>query len=123
MRISDWSSDVCSSDLLAVAERGSFRKAAQFLPITQPAITSTIADLEKTLGVSLFDRTPHGTVLTAHGYSLRRHAAAICDELRLAAENLTGSSTGWSESLRVGTVPIPATSKPPVALHEITKIG
>src|SRR3546814_10555203 len=70
--------------LLAVAERGSFRKAAQFLHITQPAITSTIADLEQTLGVSLFDRTPHGTVLTAHGYSLMRHAAAIFDELSLA---------------------------------------
>lgn len=107
--------------LLAVAEQGSFRKAAQLLHITQPAITSTIADLEQTLGVPLFERTPHGTVLTAYGYSLMRHAAAIFEELRLAAEDLTVISTGWSGSLRVGTVPMPATSILPVALTELLK--
>lgn len=107
--------------LLAVAEQGSFRKAAQLLHITQPAITSTIADLERTLGVPLFERTPHGTVLTAYGHSLTRHAAAIFDELRLAAEDLAVISTGWSGSLRVGTVPMPATSILPVALTELLK--
>src|SRR3546814_15404760 len=54
-------------------------------------------------------------------YSLMRHAAAIFDELRLAAEDLTVISTGWSGSLRVGTVPMPATSILPVALSELLK--
>ncbi len=107
--------------LLAVAEKGSFRKAAQALHITQPAVTSAIADLERTLGVPLFERTPHGTVLTAFGASLSRHASAIFDELRLAAEELTVISTGWSGSLRVGTVPMPATSILPVALIRLLK--
>jgi DNA-binding transcriptional LysR family regulator len=107
--------------LLAVAEQGSFRKAAQALHITQPAVTSAIADLERTLGVPLFERTPHGTTLTAFGASLSKHASAIFDELRLASEELTVISTGWSGSLRVGTVPMPATSILPVALVRLLK--
>ena len=102
--------------LLTVAEQGSFRKAAHCLHVTQPAVTSAITDLERILGVPLFERTPHGAALTAFGRSLVRRASAVFDELRLAAEEITVISTGWSGSLRVGTVPMPATSFLPVAL-------
>lgn len=88
--------------LLAVAEQGSFRKAGRSLHLTQPAITATIAELERTLGVSLFDRTARGVTPTAHGESFIRRAAAIFGELRLAAEDIAIISRGARGTLRVG---------------------
>jgi len=46
--------------LLAVVERGSMAKAAEQLSISQPVISTAIADLEHVVGVRLLDRGPHG---------------------------------------------------------------
>jgi DNA-binding transcriptional LysR family regulator len=89
--------------LLAVAEQGSFRKAGRVLHLTQPAITAAIAELERTLGVSLFDRTAHGVTPTAHGESFIRRASAIFGELRLAVEDIEIISGGSRGTLRIGT--------------------
>ena len=43
--------------LLAVAETGGVRRAAERLHLTQPAITARIKKLETSLGVELFDRS------------------------------------------------------------------
>jgi DNA-binding transcriptional LysR family regulator len=89
--------------LLAVAEQGSFRKAARLLHLTQPAITAAIAELEAMLGVALFDRTARGVTPTAHGESFIRRASAIFGELRLAAADIQVISGGARGTLRVGT--------------------
>lgn len=88
--------------LLAVAERGSFRRAARELHLTQPAVTAAIGELENTLGVRLFDRTSRGATLTVHGSSLAQRASAIFGELGLAAEDLESISRGSRQALRVG---------------------
>ena len=46
---------------------GSISKAANFLYISQPAVTKTIKKLEEELGVTLFYRTPKGVTLTENG--------------------------------------------------------
>ena len=46
--------------LLAAVQAGSMAKAAKQLAISQPAVSRAIDDLEKTLGVPLFDRTARG---------------------------------------------------------------
>lgn len=88
--------------LLAVAEHGSFRRAARSLHLTQPAVTAAIAELERTLGVSLFDRTSRGATPTVHGASFVRRAGAIFGELSLAAEDLEAISRGERQTLRIG---------------------
>ncbi|MCP4301291.1 MAG: LysR family transcriptional regulator, partial [Gammaproteobacteria bacterium] len=40
-----------------VARQGSFRRAAEKLFVSQPALTITISQLEELVGVSLFNRT------------------------------------------------------------------
>jgi molybdenum-dependent DNA-binding transcriptional regulator ModE len=47
--------------LITVAQSGNMAKAAEQLAITQPVVSKTIADLENTLGVRLFDRNRRGS--------------------------------------------------------------
>jgi len=51
----------------AVAQNKSFRKAAEQLFVTQPAVSQSIKQLETQLGAQLFVRTPKGADLTESG--------------------------------------------------------
>jgi DNA-binding transcriptional LysR family regulator len=68
-----------------VAERLSFRQAAESLYLTQPAVTQQIKILEDELGLPLFDRSGSKVSLTVAGQKLLSHAQAIA-ELAAAAE-------------------------------------
>lgn len=52
---------------LAVAEEGSFTRAAERVGIGQPPLSLQIKDLEREVGTQLFHRVPHGAELTAAG--------------------------------------------------------
>src|SRR5229473_624093 len=52
---------------VAVAELGTVSKAALRLSITQPALSRQIGDLQRELGLRLFDRVGRGLVLTSEG--------------------------------------------------------
>ncbi len=75
-------------DFLAVAERGSLRAAARHLDSAQPAISRSIQELEKELGVVLFERRATGVVLTPMGSTFHRRAVAVFEELRRAREEI-----------------------------------
>lgn len=83
-----------------VAESGSFSKAAVLLRIGQPALSRSIKQLERELGVTLFDRLRSGVRLTQSGQLLRRRAQQILDlhhqihnEIRVQADEISGSAT------------------------------
>lgn len=75
-------------DFLAVAERGGLRAAARQLNASQPAISRSIQELERELGVVLFERSQAGIKLTPMGQVFLRRAAAMRNEMRLAQEEL-----------------------------------
>jgi len=50
-----------------VALYGSITKAANFLYISQPAVTKSLQKLENELGITLFNRSPKGVTLTENG--------------------------------------------------------
>ncbi|MEU4268658.1 LysR family transcriptional regulator [Streptomyces sp. NPDC026092] len=61
---------------LAIAEEGNVTRAAARLHLTQPAMSRTLAALEKHLGVRLVDRSTHHLALTAEGRAFHDRAAA-----------------------------------------------
>lgn len=71
-----------------VANQASFRRAAEALYITQPAVTQQIKALEEELGARLFDRSGGIVRLTAAGEVLLRHAAEAEATLSRAIEEI-----------------------------------
>ncbi|MFD7322035.1 LysR family transcriptional regulator [Streptomyces sp. NPDC059875] len=61
---------------LAIAEEGNVTRAAARLHLTQPAVSRTLAALEKHLGTRLVDRSTHHVALTAEGRAFHDRAAA-----------------------------------------------
>ncbi len=69
---------------LAVAELGSFSKAAARVSVTQPTLSIGIAKLEAELGARLFERTTRRVSLTPAGSRFLTHARAIAQEYEAA---------------------------------------
>ena len=68
--------------LEAIAETGTFTKAAKKLYITQSAVSHAVAELEKQAGTALFQRLPKGVVLTPCGASLLEESRSILTACR-----------------------------------------
>jgi len=104
---------------IALSEHGNFRRAADALNLSQPSLSRGIAELERSLGVSLFDRTTKGVVPTAFGrVLLDRGEAVLRDAARLRREIdlLAGLETG---SLSVAAAPFPGESTVAMALGQL----
>jgi LysR family transcriptional regulator, transcriptional activator of the cysJI operon len=81
----------------AVAEQLSFRKAAEELYLTQPAVSLQIKALEEDLGIQLFDRSGAQVQLTEAGSVLLEYAQrgyALLHEAEQAIAELSGDHTG-----------------------------
>ena len=76
-----------------VAEQLSFRKAAEELYLTQPAISLQIKALEEELGAALFDRSGSRVRLTPAGATLLKYAKQ-CDQLLREAKHAIASLSG-----------------------------
>lgn len=82
---------------LAIAETGSFSRAAERIYLTQPAISKRIALLEEELGAKLFDRVGRGVQLTPAGQALAARARTLLkdfDDVRRVITNLAGTIGG-----------------------------
>jgi DNA-binding transcriptional LysR family regulator len=89
---------------VAVAEHASVRGASEQLHVTQPAISRQIQDLEETLGVALFERTPRGLKLTLAGDAYLREARGILQQVEQAARVAQRVAAGVSGHVRMGFV-------------------
>ena len=79
---------------VAVAEQGSFNKAAEKLFTTQPNLSKAIQNLENEINVSIFERTTKGVNLTEEGKKLYQYARTIINQM----ERIDGLSA--KETLR-----------------------
>lgn len=86
---------------LAVAEAGSFTRAAERLGLTKAVVSAQVARLEDELGVSLFVRTTRSVALTEDGELLLGHARQILAEAENAQETLRSKWEAPSGVLRI----------------------
>ncbi|MGM9642448.1 MAG: LysR family transcriptional regulator [Eubacteriales bacterium] len=89
---------------IAVADSGSFTKAAETLFISSTAVMKQINSLEKRLGISLFLRTNHGLQLTESGKSLLQDAKYLMDYSARAIEKAREiENKEKNQTIRIGT--------------------
>jgi DNA-binding transcriptional LysR family regulator len=74
--------------LVCLAETGSFRRAAERLQLSQPAVSAHIRDLERHFGVALVHRTTRHVSLTAEGLAFAARARRAFEELEMASQDL-----------------------------------
>ncbi|WP_030613811.1 LysR family transcriptional regulator [Streptomyces fulvoviolaceus] len=89
--------------IAAVTRLGSLRRAAEELRLSQPALSETVRNLERELGVDLLERKRSGARMSAEGRELLPHIINVLDavdRLRGAA----GEQHRTSRMVRVGTV-------------------
>lgn len=86
----------------AVAQQLSFRKAAEELYLTQPAVSLQIKALEEDLGVQLFDRTGSRVALTAAGTLLLGYAQRVSALLAQAEQEMAAIGGELSGQLALG---------------------
>jgi DNA-binding transcriptional LysR family regulator len=100
--------------LCTVADRGSMAKAAAHLGITQPAVSEIIADLERSFGVCLFDRSTRGVEPTIYGRALLRRAQAASDEMQQGVRDIEFLSDPTAGELTIGCPEAIAAILPPM---------
>lgn len=98
-----------------VVTHGSFSAAAEDLFMTPPAVLHRMNDLEKELGVSLFDRTAHGVTLTVPGKVLSSHAQDLIDQNNLVTKLVRESALTQQFTIRIGS----STINPASELHAL----
>ena len=63
--------------IITISETGSINKAAEKLYLSQPSLTSAIKELERELGIVIFNRTGRGVTLTADGLEFLPYARQV----------------------------------------------
>jgi DNA-binding transcriptional LysR family regulator len=89
---------------VAVAEHGTFLRAAEVLHIAQPVLSRQIRSLENDLKVTLFDRDTRGTRLTAAGEALLEEALSLLAAAEAAHRRVRAAASG-SPRFTVGFTP------------------
>jgi DNA-binding transcriptional LysR family regulator len=87
-----------------VAEELHFGRAATRLHMTQPPLTQAIAQLEKTLGVRLFDRTKRSVQLTPTGHTLLPQALDLLQRARDLSAAAHAAAAGQAGRLKLAFV-------------------
>jgi LysR family transcriptional regulator, hydrogen peroxide-inducible genes activator len=89
----------------AVAETGSFTRAAEREQVAQPSLSQQIMKLELELGVRLFDRLGRAVRLTDMGQVFLPRARAILGEMKAAKEEVAEKQSTVSGPVCVGVIP------------------
>jgi DNA-binding transcriptional LysR family regulator len=90
---------------VAVADLANFRRAAEAVHLSQPALSRRIAKLEEALGVRLFERTTRTVSLTAVGREFARKARALLGDLESALLGMEDVGATRGGEVTVACVP------------------
>ena len=89
----------------AVADTGSFSRAAEHSHVAQPSLSQQILKLEDELGARLFDRLGRSVRLTELGKTFLPRARAVLRELEAARGDVVEQKDSVAGSVSVGAIP------------------
>ena len=102
--------------LVAIDTYRNLTQVADVTHVTVPAVSKSLAELERGLGLTLFSRTTQGLVPTPYGDCLIRHARAMLTILHQARDELKALSSGAEGKVHIGMLPASASVLLPQAL-------
>jgi LysR family transcriptional regulator, hydrogen peroxide-inducible genes activator len=91
--------------LVAVAEYGHFRKAAESCFVSQPGLSVQIKKLETTLGIQLIERTNKTVLLTESGHAIAAEARQILQLVDEMYQTARSYKDPYSGELKLGIIP------------------
>src|ERR1700748_1313258 len=89
----------------AIAETGSFSRAAERCQVAQPSLSQQVLKLEEDLGVKLFDRLGRSIRLTEAGRAFIPQARAILEQMEFARTSVSEKNENFRGSIAVGVIP------------------
>ncbi|CAG2138094.1 LysR substrate-binding domain-containing protein [Cupriavidus plantarum] len=90
--------------LVALDEFRHLGRTAEFLSVSQPAISKVLAEVEKMLGMTLFTRSTRGTEPTPAGESLVRFARSVLAQYDVTRDEIEAVASGAAGRVRVGSM-------------------
>lgn len=94
--------------LVALDDHRKLHRAAEAMNLSQPAASKMLAEVEKIVGVPLFERLPRGIEPTWYGEALIRRTRVVLAELGQAGAEIAALKVGEGGSVAIGTVMSPA---------------
>jgi LysR family transcriptional regulator, hydrogen peroxide-inducible genes activator len=89
----------------AIADTGSFSRAAERCHVAQPSLSQQVLKLEEDLGSRLFDRLGRSVRLTEAGRAFLPHARTILQQMEAARTGVEDKRTDVRGSVAVGVIP------------------
>ena len=105
--------------LVAIADLGSFHRAARACGVSQPGLSAQIRQLEALLDLHLLERDRRRVLLTPAGEALVRRARVVLAEARGLVETANALQRPLSGALRLGVIPTVAPYLLPRALSRV----
>ncbi len=78
--------------VVEVASAGTVSKAAENLYIAQPSLTASVKEMENELGITIFNRTNKGVILTTEGEEFLGYARQVISQTKLIEERYCGNA-------------------------------
>jgi DNA-binding transcriptional LysR family regulator len=90
--------------VVALDEFRHLGRTAEFLSVTQPAVSKMLGEVESMLGLDLFARSTRGTEPTASGRAIVRFARSVLAEYERTREEIDAVESGAAGRTRVGAM-------------------
>ncbi len=83
--------------VITIAEAGTISEAAKELFVSQPSLTKTVKELEKEMGITIFDRTNKGILVSKEGEIFLGYARQVLEQANLLEERYKTKAGGKQE--------------------------
>lgn len=90
--------------LVSLDEFRHLGRAAEFLSVTQPAVSKTLAEIERMFDLELFVRSTRGTEPTAYGSAVVRFARSVLADYGRTRDEIAAVASGAAGRTSVGAM-------------------